>query len=164
MNIFGYIKVGKRVSKAHRLLFEGKNLIMWYKDKPIIGTMIDGKWCCIDINGNKEILMYQSLVTQVSFLPSPHEDRERKNPSHHRWDSGRAWSCSHSAATRPYIWNHQSRMPSAVSIHQRVMCRRKDKLVQNPQRYGIHYQKTINQEQYENYNAERTGILSRKYF
>lgn len=78
MNIFGYIKVGKRVSKAHRLLFEGKNLIMWYKDKPIIGTMIDGKWCCIDINGNKEILMYQSLVTQVSFLPSPNEDRERK--------------------------------------------------------------------------------------
>ena len=41
MNIFGYIKVGKRVSKAHRLLFEGKTLIMWYKDKPIIGTMID---------------------------------------------------------------------------------------------------------------------------
>lgn len=63
---------------------EGKTLIMWYKDKPIIGTMIDGKWCCMDINGNKEILMYQSLVTQVSFLPSPHEDRERKNPSHHR--------------------------------------------------------------------------------
>ena len=84
MNIFGYIKVGKRVSKAHRLLFEGKTLIMWYKDKPIIGTMIDGKWCCMDINGNKEILMYPSLVTQVSFLPSPHEDRERKNPSHHR--------------------------------------------------------------------------------
>lgn len=84
MNIFGYIKVGKRVSKAHRLLFEGKTLIMWYKDKPIIGTMIDGKWCCMDINGNKEILMYQSLVTQVSFLPSPNEDRERKNPSHHR--------------------------------------------------------------------------------
>lgn len=78
MNIFGYIKVGKRVSKANRLLFEGKTLIMWYKDKPIIGTMIDGKWCCMDINGNKEILMYQSLVTQVSFLPSPHEDRERK--------------------------------------------------------------------------------------
>ena len=84
MNIFGYINVGKRVSKAHRLLFEGKTLIMWYKDKPIIGTMIDGKWFCMDINGNKEILMYQSLVTQVSFLPSPHEDRERKNPSHHR--------------------------------------------------------------------------------
>lgn len=85
MDIFGYIKVGKRVSKAHRLLFEGKTLIMWYKDKPIIGTMIDGKWCCMDINGNKEILMYQSLVTHVSFLPSPHGDRERKkNPSHHR--------------------------------------------------------------------------------
>lgn len=84
MNIFGYIKVGKRVSKAHRLLFEGKTLIIWYKDKPIIGTMIDGKWCIMDINGNKEVLMYQSLVTQVSFLPSPYEDRERKNPSHHR--------------------------------------------------------------------------------
>ena len=84
MNIFEYIKVGKRLSKAHRLLFEGKTLIMWYKDKPIIGTMIDGKWYNIDISGNKEMLMYQSLVTQVSFLPSPHEDRERKNPSHHR--------------------------------------------------------------------------------
>lgn len=84
MNIFGYIKVGKRVSKAHRLLFEGKTLIMWYKDKPIIGTMIKGKWYNMDINGNKEMLMYQSLVTHVSFLPSPHEDRERKNPSHHR--------------------------------------------------------------------------------
>ena len=90
MNIFGYIKVGKRVSKAQRLLFEGKTLIMWYKDKPIIGTMIDGKWCIMDINGNKEVLMYQSLVTHVSFLPSPYEDRERKNPSHHRRDSGRA--------------------------------------------------------------------------
>lgn len=39
-----------------------------------------------------------------------------------------------------------------------------DKLVQNHQRYGIHYQKIINQEQYENYNAERTGILSRRCF
>lgn len=90
MDIFGYIKVGKRVSKAHRLLFESKTLIMWYNDKPIIGTMIDGKWCCMDINGNKEILMYQSLVTHVSFLPSPHEDRKRTNPSHHRRDSGKA--------------------------------------------------------------------------
>ena len=84
MNIFGYIKVDKRVSKDHRLLFEGKKLIMWYKDKPVIGTMIDGKWCYSDINGNNEVIMYQSLVTHVSFLPSPHEDRERKNPSHHR--------------------------------------------------------------------------------
>lgn len=84
MDIFGYIKVGKRVSKAHLLLFEGKTLIMWYKEKPIIGTMIDGKWCFMDINGNKEVLMYQSLVTHVSFLPSPNEDRERTNPSHHR--------------------------------------------------------------------------------
>lgn len=84
MDIFGYIKVGKRVSKAHQLLFKGKTLVLWYKDKPIIGTMIEGKWYNIDISGNKEMLMYQSLVTQVSFLPSPNEDRERKNPSHHR--------------------------------------------------------------------------------
>lgn len=83
MDIFGYIKVGKRISKANRLLFEGKTLIMWYKDKPIIGTMIEGKWYNIDISDNKEMLMYQSLVTHVSFLPSPNEDRERKNPSHH---------------------------------------------------------------------------------
>lgn len=84
MEIFGYIKVGKRISKAHKAMFTNKTMVLWYKDNPIIGTMIDGKWCCKDINGNKEILMYQSLVTQVSFLPSPHEDRERKNPSHHR--------------------------------------------------------------------------------
>ena len=90
MNIFGYIKVGKRVSKAHRLLFEGKTLIMWYKGNPIIGTMIDGKFYQNDINGNKEMLMYPSLVSHVSFLPSPYEDRERKNPSHHRRDSGKA--------------------------------------------------------------------------
>ena len=89
MNIFGYIKVGKRISKAHRLLFEGKTLVLWYIDKPIIGTMIEGKWDNIDISGNKEMLMYQSLVTHVSFLPSPNEDRERTNPSHHRRDSGK---------------------------------------------------------------------------
>lgn len=84
MDIFGYIKVGKRISKAHKAMFTHKTMVIWYKGNPIIGTMIDGKWCCMDINGNKEILMYQYLVTQVSFLPSPHEDRERKNPSHHR--------------------------------------------------------------------------------
>ena len=90
MNIFGYIKVGKRISKTHHLLFEGKTIVLWYKDKPIIGTMIKGKWYNTDISGNKEMLMYQSLVTHVSFLPSPNEDKERKNPSHHRRDSGRA--------------------------------------------------------------------------
>nr|DAQ12301.1 MAG TPA: hypothetical protein [Caudoviricetes sp.] len=31
-------------------------------------------------------------------------------------------------------------MPSAIPSHQRVMRRRQDKLVQNPQRHGIHYQ------------------------
>jgi hypothetical protein len=84
MNIFGYIKVGKRVSKAHRLLFEGKTLVLWYKDKPIIGTMHDDLWYQQDLNGMLEQLMFQSEVTYVSFLPSPNEDRERKNPSHHR--------------------------------------------------------------------------------
>lgn len=43
-----------------------------------------------DLNGMWELLMFQSEVTHVSFLPSPNEDRERKNPSHHRRDSGRA--------------------------------------------------------------------------
>lgn len=42
------------------------------------------------LNGMLELLMFQSEVTHVSFLPSPNEDRERKNPSHHRRDSGRA--------------------------------------------------------------------------
>ena len=51
---------------------------------PIIGTMHDGLWYQQDLNGMWELLLFQSEVTQVSFLPSPHEDRERKNPSHHR--------------------------------------------------------------------------------
>ena len=75
MNIFGYIKVGNRISKAHRFLFEGKTLILWYKGNPIIGTMIDGKWYHQDMNRNREQLMFQSEVTHVSLLPSPNEDR-----------------------------------------------------------------------------------------
>lgn len=77
MNIFGYIKVGKRISKAHRFLFEGKTLVLWYKGNPIIGTMIDGKWYKQDMNRNLEQLMFQSEVTHVSLLPSPNEDRKR---------------------------------------------------------------------------------------
>lgn len=65
-------------------MFTDNTMVLWYKGNPIIGTMIEGKWYSIDINGNKEMLMYQSLVTHVSFLPLPNEDRERKNPSHHR--------------------------------------------------------------------------------
>lgn len=84
MDIFGYIKIGKRISKAHKAMFTDKTMVLWYKGNPIIGTMIKGKWYNIDISGNKEMLMYQSLLTHVSFLPSPDEDRERKNPSHHR--------------------------------------------------------------------------------
>lgn len=140
MNIFGYIKVGKRISKAQKVLFTHKTMVLWYKGNPIIGTMHDGLWYQQDLNGMLEQLMFQSEVTHVSFLPSPHEDREITNPSHHRWDSGRAWSCSHHSAPRPHSRNHQPRIPPAVSSHQRVMCRRQDKLVPNPQRYGIHYQ------------------------
>ena len=75
MNIFVYINVGNRISKAHRFLFEGKTLILWYNGNPIIGTMIDGKWYQQDMNRNREQLMFQSEVTHVSFLPSPNEDR-----------------------------------------------------------------------------------------
>ena len=75
MNIFGYIKVGNRISKAHRFLFEGKTLILWYKGNPIIGTMIDGKWYQQDTNRNREKLVFQSEVAHVSLLPSPNEDR-----------------------------------------------------------------------------------------
>lgn len=82
--IFGYIKVGKRISKAHKDMFTDKTMILWYKGRPIIGTMHDGLWYQQDLNGMLEQLMFQSEVTHVSFLPSPHEDRERKNPSHHR--------------------------------------------------------------------------------
>ena len=144
MDIFGYIKVGKRISKAHKALFTNKTMVLWYKGNPIIGTMHDGLWYQQDLNGMLEQLMFQSEVTHVSFLPSPNEDWERKNPIHHRWYSGRAWSCSHRAAPRPHSRNHQSRMPSALSSHQWIMRRRQDKLVPHPQRYGIHYQKTIN--------------------
>lgn len=84
MDIFGYIKVGKRISKAHKALFTHKTMVLWYKGNPIIGTMHDGLWYQQDLNGMLEQLMFQSEVTHVSFLPSPHEDRERKNPSHHR--------------------------------------------------------------------------------
>ena len=34
MNIFGYIKVGKRISKAHKALFTHKTMVLWYKGKP----------------------------------------------------------------------------------------------------------------------------------
>lgn len=87
---FGYIKVGKRISKAYKAMFTDKTMVLWYKGKPIIGTMHDGLWYQQDLNGMLEQLMFQSEVTHVSFLPSPNEDRERKNPSHHRRDSGRA--------------------------------------------------------------------------
>lgn len=90
MDIFGYIKVGKRISKANKALFTHKTMVLWYKGKPIIGTMHDGLWYQQDLNGMWEQLMFQSEVTHVSFLPSPYEDRERKNPSHHRRDSGKA--------------------------------------------------------------------------
>lgn len=53
--------------------------------------------------------------------------------------------------------------PSAIQAYG-LLHGRKDKMVPHPQRYGIHYQKIINQEQYENYNEERTGILSRICF
>ena len=75
MNILRYIKVGKRIRKSHRFLFEGKTLILWYNGNPIIGTMIDGKWYQQDMNRNREQLMFQSEVTRVSLLPSPNEDR-----------------------------------------------------------------------------------------
>lgn len=84
MDIFGYIKVGKRISKAQKALFTHKTMVLWYKGKPIIGTMHDGLWYQQDLNGMWEQLMFQSEVTHVSFLSSPHEERERKNPSHHR--------------------------------------------------------------------------------
>ena len=78
MDIFGYIKVGKRISKAHKAMFTHKTMVIWYKGNPIIGTMHDGLWYQQDLNGMWELLMFQSEVTHVSFLPSPNEDRERK--------------------------------------------------------------------------------------
>lgn len=81
MNIFGYIKVGKRISNAHKSLFEGKEMILWYKGAPIIGTMTDGKWYQVDINGRCELLMFQKEVSHVSFLPSPYEGKDTR---HHR--------------------------------------------------------------------------------
>lgn len=84
MNIFGYIKVGKRIGKSHKALFNHKIMVLWYKGKPIIGTMHDGLWYQQDMNGMWELLMFQSEVTHVSFLPAPYEDGERTNPSHHR--------------------------------------------------------------------------------
>ena len=84
MDIFGYIKIGKRISKAHKALFTHKTMVLWYKGNPIIGTMIDGKWYQQDMNRNREQLMFQSEVTHVSLLPSPNEDRKRTTLNHHR--------------------------------------------------------------------------------
>lgn len=75
MNIFRYIKIGKRIRRAQKALFTHKTMIIWYKGNPIIGTMIDGKWYQQDMNRNLEKLMFQSEVTHVSLLPSPNEDR-----------------------------------------------------------------------------------------
>lgn len=52
MKIFGYIKVGKRISKAHKDMFTDKTMVLWYKGRPIIGTMHDGLWYQQDLNGN----------------------------------------------------------------------------------------------------------------
>jgi len=78
MDIFGYIKVGKRISRAHRQLFTHKTLVLWYKGKPIIGTMHDNLWYQQDMNGMLEQLMFQSEVTHVSFLPSPYEGKDTR--------------------------------------------------------------------------------------
>ncbi len=80
MDIFGYIKVGKRISRAHQALFEGKRMLLWYNDRPIIGKMKEGKWYQQDIYGQYEQLMYPQGITHVSFLPSPHEGKD----THHR--------------------------------------------------------------------------------
>ncbi len=81
MDIFGYIKVGKRISRAHQALFQEKELVLWYKGKPIIDTMINGVWYQQDLNGMWEQLMFQKEVTYVSFLPTPNEG---KNPRHRK--------------------------------------------------------------------------------
>lgn len=79
MDVFGYIKVGKRVSKAHQALFDSKDMILWYHGNPIIGTMIEGKWYHKDISGGYEQLMYQNMVTHVSFLPTPNEGKDSEH-------------------------------------------------------------------------------------
>ena len=86
MDIFGYIKVGKRISRAHKMLFESKDMILWYKGRPIIGTMIEGRWYQVDLNGDREQLMFQSEVTHVSFLPTPNEGKDTKR--HRRASKG----------------------------------------------------------------------------
>lgn len=75
MDIFGYIKLRKRISPDHKRMFEGKQLILWYQGKPIIGTMISGIWYQVDISGDREQLLFQRSVTHVSFLPSPNEKK-----------------------------------------------------------------------------------------
>lgn len=67
MDIFGYIKIGKRISKAHKAMFTHKTMVIWYKGNPIIGTMHDGLWYQQDLNGMWELLMFQSEVTTSHF-------------------------------------------------------------------------------------------------
>lgn len=77
MDIFGYIKIGKRISKAHKALFAHKTMVLWYKGNPIIGTMHDGLWYQQDMNGKWEQLMFQQQVTHVSFY-LPHQMKTEK--------------------------------------------------------------------------------------
>lgn len=83
MNIFGYIKVGKRISRAHRNMFEGKDMLLWYNGAAVIGTMIEGIWYQVDINGKCEQLMFQNEVTHISFLPSPYEGKDTNRHTVH---------------------------------------------------------------------------------
>ena len=78
MDIFGYIKIGKRISKAHKAMFTHKTMVLWYKGNPIIGTMHDDLWYQQDMNGMWELLMFQQQVTHVSFLPSPQKETEKE--------------------------------------------------------------------------------------
>ena len=78
MNIFGYIKIGRRISREQKTLFDSKEMILWYQGRPIIGTMMEGIWYHTDISGEYEQLMFQTEVTHVSFLPSPYEGKNTK--------------------------------------------------------------------------------------
>ncbi len=79
MDIFGHIKVGGRIKQSHRQLFEGKTLVIWYGTRPIIGTMVDGKWYQVDICGHKERLLFPRQIEYVSFLPSPYEGEDTRH-------------------------------------------------------------------------------------
>lgn len=162
-----WIKIETKRKIHNRRLLSGKDLLIKYDELYLTGMYLLDDFWYYDVSGELSKLMFQDKVTQVSIIDETNyllSRRKRTNLSHHRWYSVRAQCGTHRPMPRSYYRNHQSRSSSATASPEWVIHRRQDRLVQNTQRYGIHYQKFINQNQYgrkvRNNNKERLeGII-----